>query len=531
MADLALLNAMHHTSDAGYRCGNRQGCLRGTRKEVLWEIECWLTGERDQCIFWLNGLAGTGKSTIAQTFAETAFADGKLGASFFCSRDFEDRSNLHAIFPTLAFQLAYQYPLFRKELLQILKVCPDVGQESLCSQMEKLIVGPLKATRIPTLIIIDALDECKDTEPASAILSILSRYVNKIPTVKFFITGRPEAQIYSGFHLESLVPITDIFKLHEVKPQVVDSDIELFFQTQLANLAKNRSDCDLTEDWPSSSDIKILCKKAAGFFIYASTAVKFVASENYLPSERLTLLTSIPQSTTKEGKYGVDQLYITILKQAFHDVHIDNSWHYSCLQVIVGTVLLIFNPLSINGLSELLKLHQSQIQSTMQPLHSLLLVPDSMDDPVLTFHKSFPDFLTDPGRCKDKRFLVEPMVHHVQLVLSCLGLMEERLEKNICNLDDYAVLSEVEDLSTCKKDHIGDALEYACCFWTKHLLRIPSNSPHISEVQKAIEKFFTTCLPWWIEVLAITGNLGIGIYAMNDVEEWYASVSTIQAIQ
>ena len=92
---------MHHTADAGYLCGNRQGCLRGTRKQVLWEIEQWLIGHSSQHIFWLNGLAGTGKSTIAQTFAETAFADGKLGASFFCSRDFEDRSNLQAIFPTL----------------------------------------------------------------------------------------------------------------------------------------------------------------------------------------------------------------------------------------------------------------------------------------------------------------------------------------------------------------------------------------------------------------------------------------------
>jgi hypothetical protein len=32
--------------------------------------------------------------------------------------------------------------------------------------MEKLIVGPLKASQISTLIIIDALDECKDEEPA-----------------------------------------------------------------------------------------------------------------------------------------------------------------------------------------------------------------------------------------------------------------------------------------------------------------------------------------------------------------------------
>ena len=289
---------------------------------------------------------------------------------------------------------------------------------------------------------------------------------------------------------------------------------------------KNRSDCDLTEDWPNSYDIKILCKKAAGFFIYASTAVKFVASENDLPSERLTLLTSLPQSTTEEGKFGVDQLYTTVLTQAFHDVHTDNSQRYSRFQAVVGTVLLILNPLSINGLSKLLKLSPSQIKNTMRPLHSLLLVPDTMDDPVLTFHKSFPDFLIDPERCEDKRFLVEPRVCHVQIVLSCLGLMKERLRKNICNLDDYAVLSEVKDLSTHQKDYIGDALEYVCCFWTKHLLRIPSSGSHVEEVQKAIETFFTTCLPWWIEVLALTRNLGIGVYAMNDVEEWYGSVST-----
>ena len=76
-ADLALLKGMYHTADAGYRGGTRRGCLKGTRKGVLREIECWLTSKRDQRVFWLNGLAGTGKSTIAQTFAETAFADGK----------------------------------------------------------------------------------------------------------------------------------------------------------------------------------------------------------------------------------------------------------------------------------------------------------------------------------------------------------------------------------------------------------------------------------------------------------------------
>jgi len=222
--------------------------------------------KKEQHIFWLSGLAGTGKSTIAQTFAERMFADGMLGASFFCSRDFADQSSLHAIFPTLAL-LAYHYPLFHNKLLQVLKAHPDVGHQSLCSQMEKLIVGPLKALHIPTVIIIDALDECKDDEPASAILSVLSCYVDEIPNAKFFITGRPEPQIRSGFCLPPLLPITEVIKLHEVKPELVNSDIRLFFQTQLDTLAKLWSDCDLRGDWRSSSDVEALCKcHAPGIF-------------------------------------------------------------------------------------------------------------------------------------------------------------------------------------------------------------------------------------------------------------------------
>jgi hypothetical protein len=529
-AEFSLLNGMYHTPDAGYRCGNREGCLRGTRKGVLWEIEQWLVGERGRRVFWLNGLAGTGKSTIAQTFAETSFADGKLGASFFCSRDFDDRSNLQAIFPTLAFQLAYRYPPFRKELLPVLRANPDAGRESLCSQMEKLIVGPLKATHIPTLIIIDALDECKDEQPASAILSILSRYVNEIPTVKFFITGRPEARIRTGFRLRSLLPITEVFKLHEVEPEAVDGDIKLFFKTQLTSLVENRSDCDTIGDWPSSSDIEILCKKAAGFFIYASTVIKFVASENSAPAQGLALITSLPRSTVEEGRAGIDQLYTKVLEQAFHNIHVDNTQHYHYFWTVMGTILLIFNPLPIKALSELLGYDIPHIRTTIRSLHSLLLIPEKPEDPIHTFHKSFPDFLTDPERCKEKQFLVEPTVQHVEILLSCLKLMKARLKKNICNLDHHAVLSEVEALSVRKEDHIGDALEYACRFWTKHLLGIPGTSSRVKEVQKAIDTFFTTCLPYWIEVLALTGNLGVGVYAINEIEQWYALVSAAHAV-
>ena len=295
--------------------------MKGTRNDVLLQLESWLNDKQDKRVFWLNGLAGTGKSTIAQTFAEITFADGILGASFFCSRYYEDRSNLQTIFPTLAFQLACRYPHFREKLLPILTASPGVGRESLCSQMEKLLVYPFQDTQIVTLVIIDALDECRDDEPASALLSVLACYLHEIPLVKFFITGRPEPQIHSGFRLESLQPHTDILKLHEVEKSSVDSDIRLYFQTQLTSIAKNRSDCNLQEPWPSSADLNTLCEKAAGLFIYASMVVKIVAAKNHQPTKRLADIVGLPQSTVQEGRSGLDKLYTEVLQVAFCQEH------------------------------------------------------------------------------------------------------------------------------------------------------------------------------------------------------------------
>jgi len=390
---------------------------------------------------------------------------------------------------------------------------------------ERLIVGPFKATQIQTLIIIDALDECKDENPESAILFILSKYVDQIPNVKFFITGRPEAHIRSGFRLPALQSITKVFKLHEVERFLVDNDIKLFFRVQLSSLLGNRSDCDLIQDWPSSSEIDILCEKAAGFFIYASTVIKFVISKNHIPTQQLDRIASVPQSTSHEGKSGIDILYAQVLEQAVDNVEVDDEEFYSHFRTVIGTVLLVFNPLSVKTLSDLLKV--SGISTALRSLHSLLLVPRSEATPVCIFHKSFPDFLMDQERCKDQRFFIDPSIHHIEILLSCLNLMRERLKKNICALDDYAILSEVNGLSGHQRDHIGDALEYGCCFWTKHLLKIPGSSPGAEEVQVAIDKFFTTCLLFWIEVLILIGKLDIGVHALDGIEQWYTLVSYV----
>ena len=216
------------------------------------------------------------------------FADGQLGASFFCSRDFEDRRNLQLIFPTLAVQLARKYAEFRSILAPLIRSDPDIAYESLYDQMKKLIVQPLDESGISTVIVIDALDECEDEEPASAILSILGRLVSEIPKVKFFLTGRPESRISEGFRLPLLAEMTNTFVLHEVEPDQANSDIRLFFKTSFSELVSRRR--GLLDDWPTGEQLNRLCERTAGLFVYAVATIKFIDTNKWNPRERLNTI-------------------------------------------------------------------------------------------------------------------------------------------------------------------------------------------------------------------------------------------------
>lgn len=519
--EATILNSLHPAADAGHRSGIKEVCMEGTGLDALLQLKRWQEAEQDHRMFWLSGVAGTGKSTIVRTFVETNVAEGKLVASFICSRDSEDRGNFRVVFPTLAHQLTDQHSQLRQQVLRVVEANPNIKRESLCSQMKMLIVEPFKSTRVQALVTIDALEECGDDGAEPAILSVLSRYVGEIPHVKFLLTGRKNPRFCSRW-LEPPRHIAEVFRLHEIgRRSSVDGDIKLFFETRLTNLAKTRDDCGPTGDWPSPQDIDILCKKAAGSFIYASTAVKFITSGPGGPTEALALITSLPHPSRKgKGKPSLRRLYLLVLEQAYNTHENDDGFH-DRIRSVVGAVMLISNPLPMGALSTLLGV--PDIPTTLRSLHSLLLAPDSRADPIRVFHRSFPKFLLGLKRCEGKRLFIDQSVHHREILFSCLSLMKGGLKENICELENYASISKVEDLPMRRKAQIGDALEYACLFWVKHLTSI-TNVHEIEDVHKTIEEFFTKRLLFWIETLIIMGSADVVIYAIDDIWQWYTLV-------
>jgi len=461
----------------------------------------------------LNGLAGTGKSTIARTIAERLFANDQLGASFFCSRDFEDRRNLHFIFPTLATQLARKYAEFRSILVPLIQSDPNVAYESLYNQMKKLIVQPLNESSVSTVIVIDALDECEDEESASAILSVLGRLVPDIPKVKFFLTGRPEPRISIGFRLPLLKEITDMFVLHRVESDQVDRDIRLFFKNKFSELPAL---WDGLDDWPTKEQLDQLCRRAAGLFVYAAATVKFIDSNKRDPRRQLMLLLRSQNIGAREGK-SLDLLYTSILREAFGDENPDDD--AETLSVL-GAVVLAANPLSPSIIATLLGFNAKDVRLSLSAVNSLLLLQDGVDHPVRPFHKSFPDFITDPTRCTNKRFYISPPDRHSQLLICSLDLMNQTLEKNMCKLPDAVANSDVSDLKEKTEEYIDPALRYACMSWHVHLVdvdQIPGRAPIITS---ALHQFLEVKFLCWLEVLSALGAVRNAVDALQATTDW-----------
>jgi hypothetical protein len=352
--------------------------------------------------------------------------------------------------------------------------------------------------------VIDALDECKDDEPSSAILSILGQFVKQIPRVKFFITGRPEPRIKTGFRLPLLVDSTDVFVLHDVHPSLINNDIRLFLKHELSELAQRRQ----LEGWPSDEHIDLLCHRAAGLFVYAVATVKFLDSKISLPKHRLAVIVKLPDSTTPEGKTQfnpkttLDSLYTSILQEAFSEEDPDA---HSKARTTIGTIVLLVNPLPPPAIAELTGLEPEEVVLFITLIQSLLAIGEDFNQPVKPFHKSFPDFITDPSRCTDTRFFISPQHLHCELVTNCLRVMNEGLERDLLSLPEYALNSEVEDLQARIDDRVSLALQYACRSWHNHLTEARGD---VADILSYLRIFLEEKFLAWLEVLSASRMWG-----------------------
>ncbi|TDL19736.1 hypothetical protein BD410DRAFT_403326 [Rickenella mellea] len=529
-----------HAISAVFDYKDRPPCLEGTRTAVLDEIYSWIgikklqhqddavlprhevdlaaqTTSKDRHIFWINGSAGTGKTTIAYTVADACRRHRILGASFFCSRDDADCSNPKLIFPTIAYQLGQICVPFRVEVARALTSNRDIGYSSVPYQLDELIIKPLRSIgkAFPrSVIVLDALDECKDSDTiTSTILSALSRHVAELSQVKILVTSRPERRITTTFQSGDLKPATQRLDLHEIQLGVVQHDIECYLVSNLATISNYY---DLGSVWPSSVDVHHLANISFGLFIYAATSIRFISDPKY--SDPIGQLESLLCTATKTAAnptspdHQLDQLYHQVLTHAFPDI---SPGLVARLRNVIGSIVLLQDPLSPLALARLLGLQPTGVRQTLLHLHSVIIVPEDDPKAIRLLHPSFFDFITSSTRCPNPNFFVNAQTQHTVIACACLETMKA-LKRDICDIKDPSLLnSEIHDLPTRIATHIPTHLQYACHHWAYHLASSTISDPLLY----LVKEFSTKYLLYWVEVCSLLGDLRNALLSLNTAKQ------------
>jgi hypothetical protein len=481
--------------------------MPGTNVSLIDEVMSWLPGTTStnqvhgERIFFLLGRPRCGKSTVSHTIAQRLREEGRLGSAIFLARNVEGRNNAQAIFSTMACDLASFDEKIKEGISQAIDRDPSLPTAALGRQFQGLIVGPTRNLTIigPVLLIIDGLDACQDVQERRRLLQILVEETDNLPTnLRILITARPELDIEDAFRGH------DNHRRREVDSGNEDGQTaSTYIEATLSELASTRPEVmsRYTIDTLSTQ----LQARSMDFSLWASIACKFLKLAT--DREVISVLDNLLQMHCPlSASATMDDLYHAILHALFpgSDVDVRMGWHaLFCSETLPSSLPLRFLP-----------------SHPIDILVKIGCMMDEVDDKgfhTLTPQPAFETFITDRRRCTNNRFYVDVTTAYAEV---CLGVMNELLSRNICQIEDtYLLNSELPELPLRVKQRVPEPLQYACRYWVEHLLNISPN--HASKgAMVQLRGFLFKRLLHWIELSSLLGQLDTALASLKSLEEW-----------
>jgi len=465
-----------------------------------------------QPIFWLGGMAGTGKTSIAWSICERVRAEITLclGGSFFCSRSTGSAAqrDVRCVIPTLAQLLARQSDEFAAALAAELKEDPDLAYKQVKVQVERLIRKPLAAlssSAQPIVFVVDALDECGDqptgttlgdnAETHAAVGEMLEALIDfsrssiGLP-IKFIVTSRPETHIRETSVTD--IKVTSVLHLHTIDKSQVTEDIQLY-------VSKTLFKAPSTKPWFTEDDVKTLAERADGLFIFAATATKYILGGGKgFRSTRLNDLVSPLQATPDSFAVApLDLMYSLILTEASRSDMVKATELQQILKV-VAVILSARMTLSVDALSELLGLSTEYLRGYLDRLHAVVYLPeDNHDASLRTLHASFSDYLFTRAAPSIR---ITSTIGHDELAHGCL----RRMTQDDFDFSISRSPSSYEPNPEADPDWISLSLRYACLHWAHHI----QSASEQSTLDEAVSTVFRPRFLFWLEVLSVLGEVG-----------------------
>lgn len=500
-----LLSQLQPVHPSGY--DPSRACLEGTREGIISNIILWTEQSTAQeCMLWIHGQAGIGKSSIATSVCLQLANKGVLAASFFCQRNDPSLRDPLRLINSITHSLASRHPLYGQAVATAIQEHRELCTAHMDVRYEGLIKKPIQSLEDtsmsrPLIILVDALDECGTYDTRRNLLVRLSDLSKLVPWLKVIVTSRSDGDIQRFIQSSNKSHVSS----RNVHDFDASDDIRAYIQKELGEIARKHR-------WDEGS-IDLLCEKASGVFIWAATVKNYLTGFRGSTIPRLQKVLYDQKSTVSDH---LDTLYRSVILAGMPNVEEDQK---AVFRQCIGALAIASTrqPLPIVSLSSLLQgqLDPITLEEVVNSLDAVLHVDEHLDGAVRFYHPSFADYATDSSRSAD--LYVFPEERNVELAMGCLMTMERGLRFNICELETaYLLNSQVPDLAERIKLNISDHLNYACTYWISHLIDTPRGTL-MNEVEALMS---SPRVLFWLEALSVLGRVEIGLQGLLELQEW-----------
>ena len=447
------LNALRPPANCSFNCVDIPSYHPGTRSKLLKKLDDWIRSNRPIC--WLKGPVGSGKTSIAQTFAKKCSEQNTLAANFFFDRN--KPSGIKTLIPSLVYSMCISYHPAISYVEQVYRYERNIFQDSKQDyQFRRLLLEVLAEKsrmqfRSRLVIVIDGIDRCSDERAMRGFVKMLVGIPSwsgpkLLRNVRILLTGR------IAHHFEDIRASKEFSRfVKEINIQDMDAeetteDIQEFVQDRLTGIRRANSASSLTPE-----QLKCLVALSKGSFHFAQTILCYLDHQN--TSSRLVGLLK----SSNDRLYGLFEEVLNLNERGGVS---------SDFKQVLGTVMHLNSPLSINALRRICQI--DPFPSLFQ-INALLSIPADDKQPIQPICEFLWEYLKALRDSRDYYF--DGLSTHFSLAESCLEII--------------AQLSEGDEEPSC-----AEVQHYASIHWFNHLLECikMSGSERLEEITELMHK-------------------------------------------
>ncbi|GJE96857.1 AAA-16 domain-containing protein [Phanerochaete sordida] len=266
-----------HLTDEAQRSATAQ-----MPENVADSIRLWLAGAKP--VYFLCGEPGTGKSQMASELCESLRSGKvptvKLGASFFFPRNDERLASYRFALSSLFSQLSPQHTSDQFAVMRDHLYRGDPAEQLL----RTVLAATPSHAQVQTVLVIDAIDQCRETAEVPRVLRSLLELVREFPWLYIFFAARPRPNVMAVLSHPSFADLIHRQQLDN-SLNLWNNDARQYLESVVPGL---HGYSEYLRKHPDA--LQALIRRTGGDFAFARMAVRYLDTDASQPEVLMTSL-------------------------------------------------------------------------------------------------------------------------------------------------------------------------------------------------------------------------------------------------